>query len=438
VDQHTALAVLGFAAIAVFLLAIRRISVLVALVLVPLVFGLLSLTVADVDLGRAMMDGVIKVAPVGIMIAFAVLFFGLMLDVGLFDSVIGATLRLSRGDPLRLAIGTALLTLFVALDGDGSATFLITLSALLPAYQRLGMSRLVLATIVGLACGVMNILPWGGPTTRMMAVLNADAEAAFLPVVPAMLGGMVFVVAMAAYMGLRERRRLGIAGPDPAAADSTRGVPVLLERPHRRTGWRFAFNLALTVALIAGLLYSVLPLATLFIIAYALALLVNFPAWEDQRERLSAHAGSALMVASMIFAAGILTGVLTGTKMIEAMAATLVSVIPDQFGSYLPLIVALTGVPLSLVFTPDAYYFGVLPVLAESAGRFGLDPLLVGHAAVLGHTTTGFPLSPLVASTFLLVEKSGVRFGEHQRHMFGWAFAATLVMTLIAWLTGAI
>ena len=432
-DQHAALAALGFAAIAVFLLAIRRISVLVALVLVPLIFGLLSLTVVDVDLGRAMMDGIVKVAPVGIMIAFAVLFFGLMLDVGLFDSVIGATLRLSRGDPLRLAVGTALLTLFVALDGDGSATFLITLSALLPAYQRLGMSRLVLATIVGLAAGVLNILPWGGPTTRMMAVLNADAEAAFLPVVPAMLGGMVFVVLMAAYFGLRERRRLGIAGPDPAA-----DVPVLLDRPHRRTGWRFVFNLALTVALIAGLLTSVLPLVTLFIIAYAFALLVNFPAWEDQRDRLSAHAGSALMVASMIFAAGILTGVLTGTKMIEAMAAALVSVVPDQFGAYLPLIVAVTSMPLTLVFTADAYYFGVLPVLAESAGRFGLDPLLVGRAAVLGHVTTGFPLSPLVASSFLLVEKAGVRYGEHQRHMFGWAFAATLLMTLIAYLTGAI
>lgn len=433
VDQHAALAALGFAAIAVFLLAIRRISVLVALVLVPLIFGLLSLTVVEVDLGRAMMDGIVKVAPVGIMIAFAVLFFGLMLDVGLFDGVIGATLRLGRGDPLRLAIGTALLTLFVALDGDGSATFLITLSALLPAYQRLGMSRLVLATIVGLACGVMNILPWGGPTTRMMAVLNADAQAAFLPVVPAMVGGMFFVVAMAAWLGLRERRRLGIAGPDPAA-----DVPVLLDRPHRRTGWRFYFNLALTTALIVGLLASVLPLVTLFIIAYALALLVNFPAWEDQRERLSAHAGSALMVASMIFAAGILTGVLTGTKMIEAMAAALVAIIPEQFGSYLPLIVAVTSMPLTLVFTADAFYFGVLPVLAESAGRFGLDPLLVGHAAVLGHVTTGFPLSPLVASSFLLVEKAGVRYGDHQRHLFGWAFAATLVMTLIAWLTGAI
>lgn len=436
-DQHAALAALGFAAIAVFLLAIRRISVLVALVLVPLIFGLLSLTVTDVDLGRAMMDGIVKVAPVGIMIAFAVLYFGLMLDVGLFDSVIGATLRLARGDPLRLAIGTALLTLFVALDGDGSATFLITLSALLPAYQRLGMSRLVLATIVGLACGVMNILPWGGPTTRMMAVLNADAQAAFLPVVPAMVGGMIYVVAMAAWLGLRERRRLGIAGPEPAAPNS-RGVPVLLDRPHRRTGWRFFFNLALTTALIVGLLASLLPLVTLFIIAYAMALLVNFPAWEDQRDRLSAHAGSALMVASMIFAAGILTGVLTGTKMIEAMAAALVSVIPDQFGSYLPLIVAVTSMPLTLVFTADAYYFGVLPVLAEAAGRFGLDPLLVGHAAVLGHVTTGFPLSPLVASSFLLVEKAGVRYGEHQRHMFGWAFAATLVMTLIAYLTSAI
>jgi CitMHS family citrate-Mg2+:H+ or citrate-Ca2+:H+ symporter len=432
VETHAALALLGFAAIAVFLIAIRRISVLVALVLVPLLFGGASLLVSDVDLGAAMLAGIAKVAPVGVMIAFAVLYFGLMLDVGLFDGLIGWTLRLVKGDPLRLGIATALLTLFVALDGDGSATFLITISALLPVYQRLGMSRLALATIVGLATGVMNITPWGGPTTRMMAVLNADAAAAFLPVVPAMLGGMVWVVATGAWLGLRERRRLGIQAAGGVAADWT------MERPHRRGGWRFAFNFALTVALIAGLLFAVLPLSVLFIIAYALALLVNFPAWDDQRGRLSAHAGSALMVAAMIFCAGIFTGVLTGTHMIDAMAGALVSVIPERLGTWLPLIVAVVSMPLSLVFTADAFYFGVLPVLAESAGRFGLDPLLVGRAAILGHTTTGFPLSPLVASTFLLIDKAGVQLGEHQRHMFLWAFAATLIMTAIAYATGAI
>ena len=157
------LAALGFATIAVFLTAImtKRVSVLVALVLIPVFFGLLA--GAGPDLGKMMLDGIARVAPVGVMIIFAVLYFGLMLDVGLFDPMITRLLRLVKGDPVKVALATAVLTMAVSLDGDGATTFLITVSAMLPLYQRLGMSRLVLSGIVALGAGVMNIIPWGGP-----------------------------------------------------------------------------------------------------------------------------------------------------------------------------------------------------------------------------------------------------------------------------------
>jgi hypothetical protein len=142
------LAALGFATIAVFLFAImsKRLSVLVALILIPTIAGMLA--GAGPNLGKMMLDGFVRVAPVGVMIIFAVLYFGLMLDVGLFDPMIRRLLRFVKGDPIRVALATAILTMAVALDGDGATTFLITVSAMLPLYQRLGMSRLVLSGIV--------------------------------------------------------------------------------------------------------------------------------------------------------------------------------------------------------------------------------------------------------------------------------------------------
>ncbi len=181
-----------------------------------------------------------------------------------------------------------------------------------------------------------------------------------------------------------------------------------------------------------------MPLPVLFVLGFAVALLVNHPTWEQQQALLDKHAKNVVLVTTMIFAAGVLTGVLTGTGMIDEMAEALVSVIPDSLGGHLPVLVAVTGMPLSLVFTPDAYYFGVLPVLAETAHGFGTDPAEVARAAILGQMTTGFPLSPLTASTFILVGMSGVQLGEHQRFIFRWAFATTLVMTAGALLTGAL
>ena len=220
------LAALGFATIAVFLTAImtKRVSVLVALVLIPVFFGLLA--GAGPDLGKMMLDGIAQVAPVGVMIIFAVLYFGLMLDVGLFDPMITRLLRLVKGDPVKVALATAVLTMAVSLDGDGATTFLITVSAMLPLYQRLGMSRLVLSGIVALGAGVMNIIPWGGPTVRAMAALKADASVIFNPVVPAMIVGIAWVLFVAFIFGRRERRRLGtltMPQPEPHQASHELG-----------------------------------------------------------------------------------------------------------------------------------------------------------------------------------------------------------------------
>ena len=213
------LAALGFATIAIFLFAImtKRVSVLVALILIPTVAGLVA--GFGTGLGKMMLEGITRVAPVGVMIIFAVLYFGLMLDVGLFDPMIRRLLRAVKGDPLKVALATAVLTMAVSLDGDGATTFLITISAMLPLYQRLGMNRLVLSGIVCLGAGVMNIIPWGGPTVRAMAALKADSSVIFNPVVPAMLVGILWVLFVAYIFGRRERARLGIASLDYLPAE---------------------------------------------------------------------------------------------------------------------------------------------------------------------------------------------------------------------------
>jgi CitMHS family citrate-Mg2+:H+ or citrate-Ca2+:H+ symporter len=443
------IALLGFLTIGLFLVLTmtRRVSVLTALVLVPVLTALAGGFGAE--MGPMILAGLGKVAPTGIMIAFAVLYFSLMIDTGLFDPLIRGILRLAKDDPLRIAVGTAVITMCVALDGDGASTFLITVSALLPVYKRLRMSPLVLTGVVCLGAGVMNMIPWGGPTARAMAVLKLDSSQVFTPVLPAMVIGIVWVLVASYLIGLRERRRLGTVSlpePSPASEPASEraaefvagdgpGTPLA---PPRRHPALTAFNLALTVALLVGLILQVMPLPVLFVVGFAIAALVNHPSWEKQQALLDRHAKSVVLVTTMIFAAGVFTGILTGTKMINEMATAFVSIIPDSFGGHLPVLVAITGMPLSLVFTPDAYYFGVLPVLAQTAGGFGIESAEVARAAILGQMTTGFPLSPLTAATFILVGMSGVQLGQHQRFIFGWAFATTLVMTVAALLTGAI
>jgi citrate-Mg2+:H+ or citrate-Ca2+:H+ symporter, CitMHS family len=436
------LAILGFVTIGVFLafVTLTRTPVIVALVLVPLATAVAGGFGGQV--GAFAVDGLRTVAPVAALIMFAVLYFGLMIDAGLFTPLIDRLLGFVHGDPVRLCLATAALAMLVALDGDGATTFLISITALLPVHRRLGMTPLVLPAIVALAAGVMNLLPWGGPTARAMSVLRAGVDQVFIPVLPAMAMGIAWVFFVAWRLGRSERRRLATGAP---FVPETLAEAVVA--PHPASPALFYFNAALTTLAIVLLLQGLfpasvglpdLPAPLIFMVAFTIALPVNRRTAAAQRDQMASHAASAVLVVSMVLAAGLFTGILTGSGMIKAMATVLASNIPSGVTPWLSQIVALTSMPLSLVFTPDAFYFGVLPVFADVTSALGQDPVTIGRAAILGQMTTGFPLSPLTASTFILVGLSGVSLREHQRYVFKWAFGTTVVMTIVASITGAI
>ncbi|MFJ7831412.1 CitMHS family transporter [Peribacillus sp. NPDC046944] len=431
------LSILGFCMIFTFLILVisKRLSVVVAFIFTAILFALIGGFASE--MGEMMMAGIIKVTPTAVMIVFAILYFGLMLDVGLFEPMIAKILSLVKGDPLKVVMATAIITMLVGLDGDGSSTFMITVTAMLPLYIRLGMNRLILACVVALAAGVMNIIPWGGPLVRAAASLQVEVSDLFIPLVPVMIAGLIWTLFSAYILGKKERARLGITtlqtpmpsglGEQAAAVEATNG-----------TTMKFWFNWLLTIALMVFLVMEVLPLQILFASAFAIALFVNFPNPKEQQERILSHANSFVMICTLIFAAGIFTGVFTETKMMDSMASSIVTVIPDWLGAHLPVVVALTSIPMGFIFSPDAYYFGIIPIISEAAANFGIAPVEIGRAALLGHSTTGFPLSPLVPATFILIGLVGVDFGDHQKFLFKWACGTTIVMTIVAIILGVI
>jgi citrate-Mg2+:H+ or citrate-Ca2+:H+ symporter, CitMHS family len=429
----------GAIATLLFLILFRVTSVLVALTLVPVAAALLGGFAGN--LGAYGMDGIRGVAPVAALLGFAVIYFGIMNDAGLFEPILRSLIRVVGTNPVRIAVGTAAVASIAHLDGAGASTFMVTVPAMLPLYQRAGMSPLTLTCITALAAGTMNMLPWGGPTTRAATVLQTSATQLFVPVIPAMLVGMAGVFAFAAQLGRKERDRLRGSAPAFVAAEEGFAPldpepPVAAGPPVRRGLW--TFNAALTTVTIAALFAEVVPLPLVFMVAAAIALIVNYPDAHEQRERLTSHGAAAMMMVTTIFAAGVFTGVLTRSGMLTSLATDLVSVLPAPALRHLPTIMAIASMPLSLVFDPDSFYFGLLPVLASASDAAGGSGIEVARAALLGQMTTGFPVSPLTPATFLLVGLANVDLADHQRRTIPYAFAVTLLMTLAAFATGAL
>ena len=447
---------LGFLMVAVFMYLVlsKRATPVVGLILVPVAFGLLA--GAGTDIGDMIVEGIESLAPTAALLFFAIIFFGIMIDVGLFDPLVRLILRLVRDDPARLVVGTAVLAMVVSLDGDGSTTFIITVSALLPLYMKLKVSPVVLTVVAGLANATMNIIPWGGPTVRAASALGLSPSDVFVPMIPSLVVGLVVVLGFAFHLGLLERRRIGAlvlasehlparvgsssssgAGGSDDAPDGTDGFVDGLD-PNRSTlrPRLLPFNAALTVALLVVLGLDILPIPVLFMIAAGLALAVNFPRIMDQSAAIVRHSSSIVSVVAMVFAAAVLTGVFQGTGMVEEMALWLTGVIPDSMGPFLAVITGVLSIPMTFFMTNDAFYFGVLPVLAETGAQYGIEPVEMARASI-----TGQPVhmqSPLVPAILLLVTLAGVQLADHHRKVLWRAVLVSLAMLVTAVLIGQI
>lgn len=424
------LAILGFLTIAVLLTLIlsRRASPLVALVAVPIAAALLIGQASSI--GGFVTSGIQQTAPVAATFVFAIIHFGIMSDAGLLDPAVDGVLRAVGSNPMRIVVGSAVLAAVAHLDGSGASTFLLVIPALLPIYVRLGMDRRVLACVVALSAGVMNMLPWGGPLLRAAASLHVSVSDLFMPLIPVTAIGMCFVFGAAWWMGRRESSRLGHRGGDavgPVPPRELSAEAISLRRP--RLLW---FNLVVTLAVLIAMVSAIVPPALAFMVGTVIALAVNYPSPADQRLRVDAHAKAALMMATILLAAGAFAGIMKGTGMLDAMAAAAVGAVPPGLGGHIPIVLAVLSMPLSLLFDPDSFYLGVLPVIAEVAGSFGVPSAQIGQAALLGQMTTGFPVSPLTPATFLLIGLSGLDLAEHQKFTIPWLFGASIVMTLAA------
>ncbi|NUO42008.1 MAG: citrate:proton symporter, partial [Streptomyces sp.] len=347
------LTILGFAMIATFLVLImmKKMSPIAALVLIPALFCVF--VGKGAKLGDYVIDGVTSLAPTAAMLMFAIVYFGVMIDVGLFDPIVRGILKFAKADPMRIVVGTAILAAIVSLDGDGSTTFMITVSAMYPLYKRLKMSLVVMTGVAAMANGVMNTLPWGGPTARAATALKLDASDIFVPMIPALAVGLLGVFVLSYFLGLKERKRLGVLTLDEVLVEEKESETVLVgagsgsagkavtggsgsgtdagdddeERftvldPQRATlrPKLYWFNALVTVTLLTSMIMEWLPIPVLFLLGAALVLTVNFPHIPDQKARLAAHADNVLNVSGMVFAAAVFTGVLQGTGMVDHMA----------------------------------------------------------------------------------------------------------------------
>ncbi|MEC1177890.1 citrate:proton symporter [Metasolibacillus meyeri] len=436
------LSILGFITIIVIvaLLISGRVSPLVAMVIPPVIAAFIAGFSAG-DLGEFFTSGLNSVMSVAVMFIFAIIFFGIMQDSGLFEPLINKMIALTRGNVITVAVVTVLIAVVAQLDGSGASTFLITIPALLPLYLRLRMNPYLLLLLVAGGAAIVNMIPWGGPLGRVASVLETDVTELWYPLIKIQVVGVILMLALAVFMGILEKRRilktygkLTFTDEDVPMAQGIVSTEVdkSLRRP--KLIW---VNAIIALAVIAILVSGVLPAGLAFLIGVAIALPVNYRTPKEQMARVQAHAPSALTMASIIISAGLFLGVLNGTGMLTAIANDAVKVLPTALSSYLHIIIGVLGVPFDLLLSTDAYYFALFPVVEQIGLSFGIDSFSTAYAMIIGNIVGTF-VSPLAPAVWLALGLSGLEMGKHLKFSFFWMWGLSIVLLIVAVLFGVI
>ena len=429
----------------VALLLTEKVSPVISLVMIPLV-GALIAGFSPTDITGFYISGIGSVMQVATMFIFAILFFGVMNDVGLFDPLIRAMIRVTRGNVIAVAVGTVLISAVAQLDGAGASTFLLVVPPLLPLYQRLKMSPYLLFLLLAASAGIVNILPWGGPLGRVASVLEMDPVVLWRELIVVQVIGLAMMLALAFFLGLREQRRIRSRDeavdqtaqvPDVASESSLQGdanaadqMRAQLLRPKLRWVNAAVFMLTLVV-LVMGLF----PPGYTFMIALCVALVINYPKPKMQIERINAHAGGAIMMASIILAAGAFLGILKESGMLNNIAISLAGFLPSVLLPYMHLIIGAIGIPLELLLSTDAYYFALFPVVEQITSQAGVAPTSAGYAMIIGSIVGTF-VSPFSPALWMGLGLAKLSMGKHIRYSFFWVWVLSLCLMVCAWLLG--
>ncbi|MDO9397133.1 MAG: citrate:proton symporter [Herbiconiux sp.] len=468
------------------LIMARKIHPFVGLAFIPVAFtvlgvflGVFTNTVAEqlekpagdvtvLDQLQAMGDwakeGMVTTSATAFLLLFAIAFFSVMLHVGLFDPVTKAILKIAKGDPLKVMVGTGIISAIVSLSGDGTTTTLIVCTALIPIYQRLGMRLLDLAVVLILMNTILNLLPWSGPTARVLAVMpDIDPNEMLRALAPGMVASIVFVLLVCVFLGFRERKRLGIVelsddeidrmmaaydqtgeadgdtggsaggGPGGAAPQGDGGVAVLTA-PKSRV--KLVVNWVLTIGALTLLILGVFAPVFIFLVGTLLAFLINFPKIDKLKAFIDSVSPDVLQTVIMVIGAGVFLGLFSNSGMSNAVAQSMVDVIPASLASQWPLITTLISAPGGFFLSNDGFFYGVLPVLATAGEAYGFTEFQIGYASLMGQAF--HMLSPLTAFIYLLLNMTRQDLGKWQRSAGKWALGIFIILIVVSIVTGTL
>lgn len=308
----------------------------------------------------------------GFMLLFAFLYFQMLTEAGVFDTIVTAVTT-KLGNKMNVIVIMVLTTViggFSILTGNFTPAYLITFPILVPLYKKFDFDREAAFIIAQTAMSALCFIPWGigMAYTASSAGLDANELAA-----ASMPWGLCFIPAIIlqwVYFGWKHKKRVGTF---QAVAEVETAAEKKEENPNLRPKL-FWVNLFIFVIALAALgVFGVAPYFV-FIVATVVTAMINYP--KNFGEIFAKVGPMYLNILVMLIAINVYQAVFNNTGMVGAISDALMQFCPEFLLRYIHIILLLLCVVIIYVI-PFQIFNALYPIFISIGAGFGIPAVAV-------------------------------------------------------------
>lgn len=421
-------------AVSSYLALSKRMHLMVPFVVVPVVAGMLC-GYSFTDVLNFAATGVQGTFNSVLLCIFAVLYFSVLSETGMFDIMVNRLVSITRGNIYVVMVVTIIVAFIGHLDGAYNTTYLIAIPALAPLYKRLNIDRRALVLLVSLAAAPMTAMAWGQPAK--MTVYDETIDPVIMaqslyPVIAIMLGlAIVTALGFGAYYSKKNASEIALLRESFNKEGENKGVD-FSNNPLARPGMFWANFILFVVSLCCFMFMTSVKTYILFMVFSCAALLLNYHTQAEQSQIVRKHSATMLAPAILFLGIGVMVGVLNGTGMVTEMVNVVLSFVPESMARYTHVLYAIVILPLE-VFIPYQAFQSMNPLLLGIGAGCGLSAYQVLTCMNISYLN---PCSPLVAAANLACELAEVDIIKQVKFSFVFCIVFNTIGVLLCVLLG--
>lgn len=366
-----------------------------------------------------------------VLLLFSIAYFSMMSDIGLFDPIVKLAMKKTGKSVGAVLSAIGLTTLVATLDGAGATTYLVVIPPFLPIIKKLNIRN---EAILGVMASVtfMNLTPWGGPSLLAATALNVELTDLYSQAIK----GIIVLAALAPII-IYAIYRYEVSNGAQASSEETVAITVATEETPKISKNKYICNVILTVLLVTALFLKIKPPFIFFMIALAVGLMINYPDAKTQRAKIKELGSEAVGMTITLFSVGIFIGIINNSGMVNAMAKSIISLLPEILAPHIHWIIAFFGVPLLMLLGSESFYLGLMPIVVGMAAQFGVPAVEVGSAFLVA-ASYGPVISPCIAATYVGVGVAESSIGANIRYNLKFLWGASVIALVISTLLGVV